>query len=249
MSIKNTVNSVGKYWKIFSLAVVLVVLIVSIKSCNENNRKADDLQKALHYNDSMYNSKLVEWKGKAGELHTQVDNLYVDHFALLNMLDSISKVVRVPVKSIERLNSAVNSIMVDDALRVDTGSYKKIPCEGKDSVIVPVDVSFSWKDNYMLVWGSVGSFDSVHVVGIDTLSRVDYFKKKWLLGAKTYYSDFTNKNPHIKLTGYKGVQFREKEKKWNLGLAVFYGYPVNYIQLNKPVAGFGISLQYSLLKF
>jgi len=71
---------------------------------------------------------------------------------------------------------------------------------------------FTFKDNWIDIRGNVGKNDSIYIKGSDTLIRVDYVKRKWLLGRKRYYTDFSNKNPYIHIKGLKEVELVRKRE-------------------------------------
>lgn len=250
--IKSILFLASRYWKQIAIIVLLLVVFFSIKGCNESNQKVKELEAASKYNDSLYSSSINDWKDKNGALHQTVDNLYVGYFSLVDELDSVNKLLNIKTKQVVSFSKTSTELQVDLKPKVDT-FIKKIPCgESGDSISIVEKWDFDWlsKNKATHVWGTIGNNeDSVHVFAIDTLSRSDYWKRKWFLGAKTYYTDFHNSNENIKVVGYKGVLFRQKEKKFSVGLAILYGYPINNIQLNRPAIAAGVSLQYSLFKF
>lgn len=257
MQSKLILSLLQKYWKQIAIIVLLAVVFFSIKGCNEKNQRIKDLEAAAKFSDSLYSSKIKNWKDKNGELHQQVTNLLTDRVALLNELDSVGKLLKVKPKQVSSLSKTSLQVQVDAKPTVDSTMKKVAIEEGTDSLEIVEKLDFNWysKDSATHIWGTVGDGpDSVHLKAYDTLSRTDYWKRKWLLGAKTYYSDFHNTNDNITVIGYKGVQFRQREKKWSIGLSILYGYPINVkdleqIQLKKPAIAAGVSLQYSLFKF
>lgn len=240
---------VKKYWREILIVIAVLVAIFSIKANNRHKEEIKQLKIAAQFKDSGYSSALKEWQDENKKAHTEVDNLYIDRFAILDQYDSISHLLSIKPKQILTASQTAVKLVVNEKLKVDT-FYTKVPCNGQDSVYVASAYDLSWRDNYIHVWGELGTDnDSIHVTGTDTLNRVDYWKRKWFLASKHYYSDFNNSNPHIKVVGYKGIESKYRDKKWSLGLSVQYGYPVNYIQLKQPIVSFGVSLQYSLIRF
>jgi hypothetical protein len=247
---KLILSFLGKYWKQITIIVLLLVAIFAIKGCSEKSQRIKDLQAASKYNDSLYSSKIKDFTDNKGELEQQVDNLFVDHFALLDDLDSINNLLGVKPKQVLSFSKTATQLKVDVKPRVDT-VYGNAP-KDSNALAVIEKLGFEWfsKDSTTHVWGVIGNNeDSIHVNAIDTLSRVDYWKRKWFLGAKTYYTDFHNSNENIRIVGYKGVQFRQKEKRWNISFGGGFGYPFYNIQFNKPVPFIGVFAGYSLFRF
>jgi hypothetical protein len=238
-----------KHWKWILIIVLLLIVIFSIKSCNENKQRVKELEIASHFNDSLSNSQIKQWKDENDQLHYQVDNLFVDQFALQDQLDSVSKLLNIKSKQIQSISYTGTELSLDAKPKVDT-SFKKIPCDGQDSLYVASAFDLSYRDPWIKVWGTLnGTNDSIHVEGTDTLKRVDYWKRSWFLGAKHYYSDITNTNTHIKLIGYKGAEIRPKERKWVVAVGGGVGYPSNSIQFKQPVTFFGVFVGYSIFNF
>lgn len=241
-----------KNWKWLVIIGLTIALLLSIKSCNEKNSKLADAQKAVHFNDSLSNSKIKYWIDKDKETHALVDNLFTDKFLTEAVLDSVTSLLNIKTKQVEQISKTTTKIQVDEETEVDS-VISIMACPEGDSIKVVSRYDFRWtsKDSSTYVFGNVGAgADSIHVRATDTLSRVDYWKRRWFLGAKHYHSDFSNTNPYVKIVGYKGVKFDEKEKKWSVGPSVQIGYPLNQpIIFNKPAVSVGITLQYTIIRF
>lgn len=247
-------NSIGwffhKNWKWIAIIALIVIALLSVKSCNEYKAAANDAAKAAHFNDSLANSKITYYKDENGQLHETVDNLYVTYFQLRDQVDSVSNLLHIKSKQITAISYTGTKIQLDINPKVDT-VFKKIPCgDSGDSIYVAAAFDLSWRDKWMKVSGALnGVNDSLHVEGTDTLQRVDYSKRKWFLGAKHYYTDISNSNPHIKVVGYKGAEFKGADKRFNLSLSVMYGYPFQGMDIKKPSFFFGLTTGFSLAKF
>lgn len=236
-------------WQKVVVIILVIVLILSLKSCNEKQGTIDDLKKLSSYNDSVSNSKIVIWTDKYNNEHYQVTNLTVaSQQAMAFYTDSIAKLLKIKASSITSTSSTTTDLNVKVNTKVDT-SYQKIPCLG-DSVLIAKTLSFHWNDTWMNIDGSVGDGVAlIDVNGIDTLKRVDYSKRSWFLGRKYNYTDFTNTNPHMKITGYKGIQLETNNiNHWSIGPYIGVGYS-GEIQLTQLQFQFGVSLQYSLIRF
>lgn len=242
-----------KNWKWIALFALILIALFSVKSCNEYRQEVKNLKAAAHFNDSTANSKIKYWKDQAGTEHAKVENAMVDRGEALKAFDSIVELLHIDANQIQTVSKTTVQVEIHEKLKVDT-VFKKIPCNGDDSVYVASEYSLSWRDKWMQVWGNLnGVNDSIHVSGTDTLSRVDYWKRAWFLGAKHYYTDISNSNPHVKVVGYKGIETAAKPKRFSLGASVQAGYPLNLplknIDPKRPVITGGLSLQYSLIKF
>jgi hypothetical protein len=253
MIVSKALLFVRKNWK--NIAIVLAALIVffSIKGCLTNASKVKELSKAMEWKQKFHESELKEWKDKNKEAHIEVDNLFVEHFALLDELDSIGGLLKIKPKQIISFSQSTTTIGVHEKPHVDSVIIKvPISQEHADSFSVVSQYDFHWigKDSSLVVWGTVGSGkEIVNVYGIDTLSRTDYWKRKWFLGAKHYYSDFHHTNDYIRFVGYKGAQLKEKEKRWSVSVGGGFGYPIQSFQFNKPVPFIGVYAGYSLFRF
>jgi hypothetical protein len=237
-----------KYWKWIAIIALVIIALLSIKSCNEFKSKAINAEKAKHFTDSLSDSKVKYWQDENKQLHATVDNLFVDHFALQFEMDSVAELLKIKPKQIIAYSKTGSVIKLDVKTIVDT--VEKYIILGKDTIETKQEYFLNWKDQWMQVNGVLdGINDSLHIRGTDTLTRVDYWKRKWFLGAKTYYTDITNSNPYIEVKSYKGVQFKNAVKRFNLSLSAMYGYPVQGIDLKHPSLYLGLSVGYSILKF
>lgn len=244
MILTSLLNFLKKYWLQVLLLIVIAIMVGSIKSCNDKVQEIKELK--AHPGDSLANSKIKEWQDKYNLLHIQTENIQ-SQYAFGKYKDSIGGLLNIKPRQIQAASKTGSILAVNEKLRVDTAVVTNLLANGGSDTIK--NYNFSWRDAWMQVAGQIGDKDSIHITGTDTLSRVDYWKRKWFLGAKHYYTDLNNSNPHIKAVGYKGIEFRQKEKKWSVGLSLQYGYPLNNIQFTKPVTSIGISLQYSIFKF
>lgn len=236
-------------WKAILIVAGIVYLILSIRAFSEKNKLIADLQAAGKYSDSIANSKISYWTDKYGAEHAIVENITVEKAALAEVLDSTAKLLDIKASQITAISSSGMKIEVHEKLRVDTFTTK-VPCNGNDSISVVNKYDFHYKDPWLTVDGTVGNHeDTINAIGYDTLKRTDYTKKSWLFGATHSYSDFTNTNPHVKLVGYKGVEFNSTVKHWSIGPDLQVGYPLGGpFNISKPQLFIGVSIQYSILR-
>jgi hypothetical protein len=249
--IKKVLSYAGKNWKNIALILSVVIAFFSVRGCNDRGQRIKDLKAAQSYNKAAYNSELKKWKDQNNELHVEADNLLVEHFAVLADLDSISHLLSIKPKQVVSYSKTAVEIVANGKPIVDS-TVKKVSVEGSDSIDIVTQYDFSWfnRDSTLHAWGTVGNGnDSVHVWGIDSLSRTDFWKRKWFLGAKQYYSDFHHSNNDIKTVGYTGTQIREKEKRWIVAIGGGFGYPFGNIQFKRPVSFFGVFTGYTLFHY
>ena len=247
---KKVLSFVKGHYAALLILALSIFLIVSIRSCTVNRVRLKEERMLIKTKDSLLKSAIKYYKDKAGKIHATVDNTKIESDIKIPEIESVAKTLNIKPKQISGYSQTATLMKVDEKLNVDS-SVKYIPCpEGK---IIPVvsQYNFHWNDAWTNINGTVGNGnDSVHVVQRDTLTKVDYWKRKWLLGAKSYYSDIQNSNQHITTTGYKGVQFIKKEKQWSVGISAQIGYPLNQpINLKKPTLSLGIGLQRTIFKF
>lgn len=238
------------YWRQILVIIILIVLVFSIKKCYKEKSLDNDLKKVQLFNDSTYTSQLKIWKDKYNEEHTRAENLVVSNTAMKVATDSIVKLLKIKSKQIISVSKTGTSLAVEIPIIIDT-VRDTIPCPASGFAVVKKDTAFHYSDKWISIQGILkGKSSTATITGIDTLTRVDYSKRKWFLGKKHYYSDFSNKNPYITVTGYKGLETKATKKKFSLGIGLQIGYPIDDIKnLNKPVVQVGIGLQYSLFGF
>jgi type II secretory pathway pseudopilin PulG len=76
----------------------------------------------------------------------------------------------------------------------------------------------------------------------DTITTVFHFKRKWFMGRKTLYSSSMLQNPEAKVISSTNVLVKEYRDK-RFGIGPYVGMDINL----RP--SFGLSVQYSLIKF
>lgn len=246
---KKILRFIAKNWKGILIVLLLIFIAILLKKFDDNVTELKSEKEQRLFESDNYKSNLIHWVDSYNQLHVKARNLYVQKLSASKSVDSIAKLLKIKVKNIEGISKTDLAVDLNVKPKVEI-KYVKVPCEENDSLEIVEKYDIHWSDDYMSVSGTIGGGDdSIHVSGIDTLSRVDYTKRSWFLGKKKHYVDFNNKNPHIKVTGYKGIEVAGKEKKWGIGLSVQYGYQLNNIQFNKPTVSVGISLQRILIKF
>lgn len=240
------VQFIKSYW-IFILVLILgIFLFFNVKKTSENK----PVNVHQEYSDTLEASVLKYWIDQYNREHTSAEYAVLENGRLKKSVDSISSLLSIKAKQVKAFSQIVSAISLDGKLDVDS-TTQIILCPEDDSITTVKELAFSWKDHWMNVAGTIGNgADSIHVSGTDTLSRVDYWKRKWFLGAKHYYTDISNSNPHIHTTGYRGMEFKPAKYNWSIGLGAQVGYPVNQpIILNKPVISLGISVQRTIIRF
>lgn len=229
-------------WSIAALFVVLF-LITAIRSCNSDLQIAQQSKLASEKQIDLSDVKI--WKDKYDQLHYKFEREQVDKAVIQAQADSLANLLNIKSKQVQAFSYVKSGVDFKNKLQVQT-----IRDTIRDTITNTIKVSspyskFVYSDKWMDIRGDIGKTDSIFIKGQDTLVRVDYWKRKWFLGSKHYYSDFSNKNPYIQLQGFKQLETIPNKTHWSIGPYVGYGFDD---KLNSS-STFGISLQYSLIKF
>lgn len=241
----------------YLLIGVTIFLLLSIRSCSNQQREKNSFEKLLNLTKDSLNKDVKFWKDKSNQEHATIEKIKLEKEAMQYYADSLAKVLKIKSKQVEEITTIKTKLKYSSQLSKDT-VYRDSLIYVKDTsgkVIdsnlskVPVRINFSKNDApWITIKGSVGDRDSINVSGTDTLVKVDYWKRKWLLGQKRYYSDITNKNPYIHIEGYRVVELKQaRQPVLTIGPSIQLGYPINNIDWRKPQLQIGISIQYTPL--
>lgn len=241
----------------YLLIGTLILLFLSIRSCSNQRREKSSFEKLLNLTKDSLNKDVKFWKDKSNQEHATVERVKLEKEAMQYYADSLAKVLKIKSKQVEEITTVKSKLKYSGKLSKDT-VYRDSLVYIKDTSGNVVDssitkiatrINFSKIDSpWIKIKGSVGDRDSIEVSGIDTLVKVDYWKRKWLLGQKRYYSDITNKNPYIHIEGYRVVELRQARSPiLTIGPSIQLGYPINNINWRKSQLQIGISIQYTPL--
>jgi len=187
-------------------------------------------------------SDVQQWKDKFNTLHLKLEKIQVEKEVLQVYSDSIAKVLKIKSKNIQSITQIKSGISIDQKLDVQNLTFTN----NLGSQVINY-TSFSYSDKWINIKGDTGKTDSIHVKGTDTLTKIDYTKRKWLFGKKHYYSDFSNKNPHIIIEGLKQVEVKPTINRWGIGPSIGVSARLGDKLEIAPIIG--ISLQYNFITF
>lgn len=241
------------YWQIILILILLVVIALLVKSLRNHKDTIAALQTKLDFNDSTSYSQITVWKDKYGEEHARAEDQSASAAAMKVYGDSVAKLLNIKSSQVTAMSKTITQLKFNAKLGVDTFwmPADNITVDSSShQYIVSTDSTkayrFHFNDSWMQVNGIIGDGkDSIHITGVDTLSRTDYTKRKWFLGTPHHYVDFTNANPYIKTSGYKGVTLKPDAYQWSVGPALGVGY----YNFGSPKVWIGIVIQRSLIRF
>lgn len=229
-------------WKriILGAAVILALLLFPWNCDNQDiaNQSKDVSDKKIDL------SQVQIWKDKYNNEHYKLERLQVDKSVLQVHADSLAKLLKIKPKQVQSYTHIKSGVSLDQKLKSEI-KYDTIWEDGFKTVIEYRP--FSYNDKWIDIKGDIGKSDSIHIKGTDTLTKVNYWKRKWFLGTKHYYSDFSNSNPYIKIEGLKQVEVKQTKSRWGIGpsiqMSARLGTPIEFIPT------IGLSLQYNLIRF
>lgn len=235
---------IGKNWKfLLIIGVIIFGLLLQFKGCQKEVEKKDAILSLQKIEDKRLDlTSITEWKDKYNNTHKELAKIKVEKAVLQIYADSIANILNVKSKQIEEITQVKTDIAINKPLSIQ----KRIDTIYRDSIIyVPYD-EFIYKDKWIDIKGDIGKTNSIEINAQDTLTKVDYWKRKWFLGNKTYYSDFSNTNPYVNISGLKQVELDVRTKRWSIGPYIGVGYDINE---SKPELNVGIGIQYGVLQF
>lgn len=229
-----------KYWKGILITGLVITLILLLFPNLSAIRKDAAKQTKSIIDKKIDLSDVQQWKDKFNILHMKLEKIQVEKEVLQVYSDSIAKVLKIKSKNIQSITQIKSGVVVNQKLTIEskTDTIKNKPIHYTD---------FSFSDKWINIKGDIGKNDSIYIKGTDTLTKVDYSKRKWFLGKKHYYSDFSNKNPYIHIEGLKQVESKTSASKWGIGPSIGVSARLGDKIEIFPIVG--ISLQYNFITF
>lgn len=189
------------------------------------------------------------WFDINGNAHSTQEEAQVSSIAarvsMKNEFDAQAKLLKIKAKNITGINGIG---MVDTGLILAhyIDSFSKItrvihlPGGKTDTV----ERHFEYVDDHIYVDGLVGKrVVQIHYEHDDSLTLVSYTKRKWFLGKQRTYVDAKLEDPNSYVRGMSGIRINTKVPgRFNIG--PFVGYDLAHMQF-----GFGVSIQYALIRF
>lgn len=240
-------------WSYILLVAGSITGVVFAVDHFKDQQAITELHKAVAYNAQSDSATIKTWKDKYGQEHVRAENLAVHDAAMAELADSVGKLLNVNPDRVSSISHIDGVAVVKAVPTIDSTETTKEACPIGDTVKIVQAFDFHWGDSWTSISGRVGigGVNNINVTMSDTLKQSSYWSRKWFLGKKTYYTDLTNTNPHVKLTGYKGETLageNANEKLWSIGPAIGVGYGPGSA-INKPSFWAGVTVQYSLFKF
>lgn len=241
---------IESHWRLILYIILVIALIIGINKCRDHFRFSSDIKKVDKFENADYSSELKLWKDKYGNEHARVQNLVIENEAMKYAADSVAKLLKIKPKAVSSISKTAFATDFEIPIIVDTVYVDTLKCPENGYVAIVKNQKISYKDNWTEISGNISDTGShISYKSRDTLSRVDYSKKKWFLGKRHFYTDFSNSNPNVTVTGYKGLELKETKKRWSIGANIQLGYSLDNLNFKKPVVQAGIGLHYSIIKF
>lgn len=250
-----------KYWKI---GLIIILALLLLKTCNEKanlKNQVTAIRKINNFEKQSLENTVKYWKDQAGEEHATVEKTLGDLLVNNEYYDSLSSLLRIKPKNLQAVAVTRTVTKINAPLTIKTIFRDTCFDKNGETIIYNTKSAFSWSDPWTNVSGTLNQNtydkDSIHIQSIDTLTAIDYWQRSRILGLRIGkirgYIDYTNANPHNKITGAKKFEITPPKYKWSLGLSANLGYPIlqplNQIDLKKPTFTIGISLQRQMIKF
>lgn len=206
------------------LGVILALMLglfFSIKSCRNERTKRKYLETSLAFERDSFSTYFEIWKDRNSLTHYTTESVQLDRDRLNEYIKELEEKLNVKPKQIEGKDRIVTETKIQ-----------------KELVYVDKDSTWRYKDNYIDVLVTEdSSFKTFTLDSKDTLVRTTYWKRKWLLSDKKYYTDISNTNPYNKTTSIISLQLADpKPVKFILGPVVGVGWNGKEIQ---PYIGVG----------
>lgn len=244
-------------WGAVVVAVLALLLVIKYDKCTTQKQEVISIKTIdSFYKAPLDSNSIKRWIDKYNNEHAIVLKMVAVNNTKSEYVDSLAVLLSIANKQIQSISVIKSKNQIDESLRTGI-DYTDVKI--KDTVIKAVNkIHFNWSDDWTEVSGVVGvesKGDSIHITSIDTLTGIDYWKRKKILGlrigSKVGYVDYSNANPHVKIVGGKKLDLHPPKQNYSIGLSAGLGYnPFNAdFNINKPRFSIGLSISRNLIKF
>lgn len=236
------------YRYLIIIAILLAFMILALLHIHEQDHRTRGLESALNERDA----QLITYRSANGKLisEKQVAQLRVKELQdAYPKLETELQQMKVKVKNLQAYSKQEFVSEGSGQLKVthipyDTASFvwETFTTGTPQTKFQPFAVVV--QDGYLDFQAEV--YDSLnapyHYQYRDTITTVFHFKRKWFMGRKTLYSSSMLQNPEAKVISSTNILVKEYHDK-RFGIGPYVGMDINL----RP--SFGLSVQYSLIKF
>ncbi len=227
--LKTFYGAASRYITKERLVYITIIILLLLFTTLNNTEKNQIISKEQ--------AKAKVWKDKYGNEHATVEELIVNNLEMNFIVDSISKVLKIKPKQVTSYVKAKASIDTtitlqkpDTVLKIDTVTLD----DGSTRLDTTIQYKLSFRDStFLSIEGVVPeSPQTLKVKAEAKISVTDYWKRKWFLGKKTFYTDITTNNPYIHLDGAQSVK---REPKPTLKIRPAIGFGGTYTPLSQKI--------------
>lgn len=243
------------YWIV--LIVLIALLFITFQQRDEYLAKYKSTTELRRLDSLSFDKELTTWKDVSGNEHKLVERYSIENGVFRSYVDSMSHVLSVNSKQISSLTQINQELVIKnqqlskDSVHIKYVYYKD--STGKpDSIAQIQQIDFSWPSKSFVgkrwidITGSVGEKNVINISGTDSLAITNYWKRTWLLGPKHLYTDVSNRNPYITISGVRSVESGIAEPRWLIAPSVQLSYQLGTGQIRLLP---GVSLIYYPLSF
>lgn len=178
-------------------------------------------------------NKIIE-EYKASNLHFAIENIrYIDRYNREHVV----------------AQQAVVDRMIFEQQVAEQAALLKIKpkqIKGKTEYISSVEVIKQVDTVYQDAWVRIerGSNDTIKMNLTDTITLVNYWKRKWFLAPKKQFVDVTNKSPYIRISKVYSIGAKPKQPTFILGPSIQYGFIPNQANIGVSLLYFPLTLKF-----
>lgn len=180
-----------KFLKSNTLTLILIigVFLLAMKGCYMQKAKNKIVD---DYNKLSLSSALEvkHWKDETGKAHTTAKNILIDKLVLEQENIELARLLKIKPKQIQ--GKTIYTVITDLIVKFDT----------------------VYKDNYVEIKKTK---DSLRISMKDTFTKTEYWKRKWFLAPKQYYTDISNVNPYVKVESIRMLTLKHKPPTFIIG--------------------------------
>jgi hypothetical protein len=199
-----------------TLILVIAVFLLAMKGCYVQKAKDRIVD---DYNKLSLSSALEikKWKDDNGRLHTTAKNNLIDKLVLEQENKELAKLLKIKPKQIQ----------------------------GKTVYDTKTEIKIEFDTVYRDAWLEVEKTkDSLHIVMKDTFTKTEFWKRKWFLAPKQYYTDISNTNPYVKVEKITMMTAKKKTPTFIIGGGVSYNPFANQLVPSITILYYPLSIKF-----
>lgn len=205
--------------RIASIGITLVMLTLIVVMCD--NRKMGSENESLSLQLQAKTQSMKAWQDQAGRHVAEIASLAAERKEMEKAFGERIDAYQRQISGLRRLESATE---VSTESRGDVNIEITYPDDTIFRLSMVPPGRFSYRDEWATIDGRIiGDNLSISYMVKDSLSVVEFWKKRGFLKRPELTLNVTSHNPATRITGLQNLSILAPKEKWGIGVGIYYG--------------------------